>query len=372
MGVFSLGKVIAGSLFKKPATLMYPVIPREWEERTRGAVSINIDGCVLCGACARACPTNAIEVDRKAGTWSIERMNCVQCRGCVDNCPPNCLTMDQKYTEPGVEKVIDKFEIPKKEKAAKKDAPAKDAEAKGDAPAADAADGDGPLTCDLSTCIFCGLCAKNCPVDALEVDRKEKSWKVDEDECIKCGACIDKCPKGSLSFGGAAAAADDAAAPKAAPAKSIPVLKAAEDCIFCNGCANECPADAITVEDASWELDEDACLGCGACISACPIDLLEMREAGAEEAPAAKAEEAPAAEAAPAKEEEPAKKAPAKLELDPKVEGYLAEVKAELEKLGLATEDAVKKLEESGLADQLKAFPYLLNKAAKEAAEKIK
>ena len=62
MGVFSIGKIIAGSLFKKPSTLMYPVIPREWEERTRGAVSIDVDGCVLCGMCARACKFEAIKV----------------------------------------------------------------------------------------------------------------------------------------------------------------------------------------------------------------------------------------------------------------------------------------------------------------------
>ena len=99
MGVFSLGKVVLGSLFKKPSTLMYPVVPREWEERTRGAVSINVDGCVLCGACARACPTHAIEVDRKGSTWAIERMACIQCRGCVDNCPPKCLDMDQKRAD---------------------------------------------------------------------------------------------------------------------------------------------------------------------------------------------------------------------------------------------------------------------------------
>lgn len=220
MGVFSIGKVVIGSLFKKPSTLMYPVIPREWEERTRGAVTIDVDGCVLCGMCARSCPTNAIEVDRKAGTWSIERMNCVQCRGCVDNCPPNCLDMDQKYTEPGGEKIIDKFEVPKKQKAAKKDKPAADAKAD-EAPAAD---GDGSLVCNKETCVYCGLCAKACPVEALKVERKpEKIWEVDEDTCIKCGACIDKCPKDSLSFGGAAEEPAKAEEPeKEAPAEEAP------------------------------------------------------------------------------------------------------------------------------------------------------
>ena len=127
MGVFSFGKKIIGSIGKKPATLMYPVIPREWEERTRGAVAIDIDGCVLCGMCQRACPTNAITVDRKASTWAIERMNCVQCSACVENCPPKCLDMLQKYTEPGVEKVTDTFDIPPKKKAAKKTAAKKPA-----------------------------------------------------------------------------------------------------------------------------------------------------------------------------------------------------------------------------------------------------
>ena len=96
-----------------------------------------------------------------------------------------------------------------------------------------------------------------------------------------------------------------------------------------------------------------------------------MAEAG--EAPAeaeAPAEEAPAEEKAeaPAKE---AKREP--LKLDPKLEGYLEEVKNSLvNDFGLAEDAAKKKLEDSALADQLKAFPYLMNKAAKDAAEKLK
>ena len=394
MGVFSLGKVVLGSLFKKPSTLMYPVVPREWEERTRGAVSINVDGCVLCGACARACPTHAIEVDRKGSTWAIERMACIQCRGCVDNCPPKCLEMDQKYTEPGGEKIIDTFDIPPRKKAAKKDAPKKDAPAK-EAAAAD--DGDGPLTCDKETCVYCGLCAKECPVDALNVQRKpEKIWEVNEDECIKCGACIDKCPKDSLSFGGAAAAeapkAEEPAkeeAPAEEPAKEAPAEEAkaeaapaegglqcdVDSCVFCGACAEACPVSAIEVGEDSWAVDKDTCIECGACVDQCPAGCLSMAEAApAAEAPAeepakeeAPAEEAPAAEAA---EEAPKAKAPA---LDPKMEGYIAEVKdALIKEFGLSEGDAAAKLDKSGLADQLKAFPYLMNKAAKEAAEKIK
>lgn len=185
MATFKIGKVVLKSLFKKPATLMYPVVPREWQERTRGHVGINESDCIVCGICAKKCPANAITVDRKKRTWSIQRMQCIQCNSCVEACPKTCLTMENQYTEPGPEKVVDTFEIPKQEKAA-----------------AGASDGGSKkLSCNLEDCVYCGLCAKNCPCDALTVDRKEKVWKVDEATCVSCGACLEKCPKKCLTLG---------------------------------------------------------------------------------------------------------------------------------------------------------------------------
>ena len=264
LGFFKFGKTILGSIGKKPATLMYPVVPREWEERTRGSVSIDGDNCIACGMCERACPTNAIEIDKAEGKWTIQRMQCIQCSACVDCCPKKCLTMENLYTIPDVVKVVDSYDIPKK-------APKKADDSK--AAAAGSPD-DGDLTC-ADSCVFCGLCAKACPADAIEVDRKAKSWKVDTDECIKCGACIDKCPKDSLSFGGAAA---EAQAPAEPAKKSIASVKEGE-CIGCNACANQCPADAIPpIEENEWKLEEEKCVGCGACIDVCPVDALEMKE----------------------------------------------------------------------------------------------
>lgn len=200
LGFFKFGKTILGSIGKKPVTHMYPVVPREWEERTRGSVSIDGDNCIACGMCERACPTNAISIDKAEGKWTIQRMQCIQCSACVDCCPKKCLTMENQYTIPDVVKVVDTFDIPKK---APKKAPAADKAApEADKAEAPAAGGDGDLVC-ADSCVFCGLCAKACPADAIEVNRKEKLWKVDVDSCVKCGACIDKCPKGSLSFGGA-------------------------------------------------------------------------------------------------------------------------------------------------------------------------
>ena len=122
---FRIGKVVLGSMFKKPATLMYPVIARQWQERTRGSIKIEEESCILCGICARKCPTNAIAVSRDQRTWAIERMRCVQCGSCVETCPKKCLFMLPEYTAPNAEKIVDCFDVPEQAKpeAPKAEAP---------------------------------------------------------------------------------------------------------------------------------------------------------------------------------------------------------------------------------------------------------
>ncbi|NLD20021.1 MAG: 4Fe-4S binding protein, partial [Clostridiales bacterium] len=133
MGAFKFAKTVMNSLFKKPATLMYPVVPRQWQERTRGAIDIDKEVCILCGICSRKCPTNAITVDRKEGYWEIQRMQCIQCGECVAECPKDCLVMNPKYTEPNPEKIIDTVDVEVKKPAPKKDVKADDkVEAKAD------------------------------------------------------------------------------------------------------------------------------------------------------------------------------------------------------------------------------------------------
>ena len=58
--------------------------------------------------------------------------------------------------------------------------------------------GDGKPVCDGSRCVFCTLCAKKCPADALTVDRAAKTWTLNEDKCIGCGTCAEACPKNAI------------------------------------------------------------------------------------------------------------------------------------------------------------------------------
>ena len=103
MGGFKLGKLTMRSLFSKPATVQYPFEKREPYAAMRGHVEIDIDACILCGMCQRACPASAITVDRKAGNWEINPFMCVQCANCVRECPKKCLSMGLLPTEPSVE-----------------------------------------------------------------------------------------------------------------------------------------------------------------------------------------------------------------------------------------------------------------------------
>ena len=152
MGVMTFAGTALKNLFSKPVTTSYPAEPAEYKERTRGHIEIDIDQCISCGMCTRACPCGTLSIDKIKGTWTINRFDCIACGFCVEKCPKKCLTLVAGYQEPGGEKGEVTYtkspevlaeEARKREEMAKKAAEAKKAmEAKKAAEAAAAAAGE--------------------------------------------------------------------------------------------------------------------------------------------------------------------------------------------------------------------------------------
>lgn len=60
----------------------------------------------------------------------------------------------------------------------------------------------GQLIFTNDNCVYCMLCQKKCPAQAIVVDRTEKTLGIDRLRCVNCGACVEACPKHSLDLTG--------------------------------------------------------------------------------------------------------------------------------------------------------------------------
>lgn len=104
-------------LFTRSVTLQYPTVKMELPERSRMRLFNKIEDCIGCGQCARACPTDCIDIQTEKrskdepaifasdGTpiklrtyvFDIDMTLCCYCSLCVFPCPTHCLVMTREY-----------------------------------------------------------------------------------------------------------------------------------------------------------------------------------------------------------------------------------------------------------------------------------
>ena len=226
---FPFVKEAVTKLFSKPSCAMYPAVPSEAAPGYRGRIVFHPETCINCNMCERVCAGGAIthtEEKVEEGlkiTRSFDLGSCTFCNTCADFCTRHSIELTRDYHMLGIEegdlivsgtfmkappkKPAPKPAAPKAEekpaetpKTEEKPADAPKAEPAAEAPAAPAVEprGDGKPTQDPNKCVYCTICAKKCPGEALTVDRKEKTWTLDEDKCVACGTCADVCPKDAI------------------------------------------------------------------------------------------------------------------------------------------------------------------------------
>ena len=49
------------------------------------------------------------------------------------------------------------------------------------------------------SCVSCGTCAVECPVNAIS--QGDGQYVIDADTCISCGTCAGVCPTGAINEG---------------------------------------------------------------------------------------------------------------------------------------------------------------------------
>ena len=89
-------------LFRKPATVDYPFKKIEVPPDFRGTPFLHPEICIVCKACERDCPAEAIEIRsvndaEKKFSMIIHNDRCIHCAQCVDSCPTNPKAMEMDH-----------------------------------------------------------------------------------------------------------------------------------------------------------------------------------------------------------------------------------------------------------------------------------
>jgi formate hydrogenlyase subunit 6/NADH:ubiquinone oxidoreductase subunit I len=92
--------LVMGSVFHKPATVLYPFVKIEVVDNFRGKLKFDQVKCIGCKICMRDCPSNAIDIQKVAekkfkAILALDK--CIYCGQCTDSCPKDALEMTKDF-----------------------------------------------------------------------------------------------------------------------------------------------------------------------------------------------------------------------------------------------------------------------------------
>ncbi len=94
-------KLIREVLRVGEATVAYPFQPVEVMPGFRGKPQHDPERCIACGACAIACPPNALtmetDLDQGIRTWQLFVGRCIYCGRCEEVCPTDAIALSQDF-----------------------------------------------------------------------------------------------------------------------------------------------------------------------------------------------------------------------------------------------------------------------------------
>lgn len=106
-------KITLHYCFQRPVTVQYPEQRLMLSPRYRGIHEFELDKCIACDLCAKACPVDCIYIDKSAprkvdkhtGTvvggellrFAIDYSKCLFCALCTEPCPTDCIHMGKLH-----------------------------------------------------------------------------------------------------------------------------------------------------------------------------------------------------------------------------------------------------------------------------------
>ena len=91
---------VIGSVFRKPATRLYPYEKIEVVDRFRGKLKHDRTRCNGCMLCMKDCPSNAIniiKIGEKEFKAVLSLDKCIFCAQCVDSCSKDALECTKDF-----------------------------------------------------------------------------------------------------------------------------------------------------------------------------------------------------------------------------------------------------------------------------------